>query len=156
LERSEEPAQAGPSLFARTHPCDDGVVPPYFGIVIEQSLADPAFSGTLDVAVRRQDPNGSWVFLLVRIAPERLTGELERIRLAIAREEPWYAHFFSGDDLAVVFADAIFRMTTDSASWQVAVDHGLALGIPAEQLDFWPRTAAQVEEMLGVSLADLG
>ena len=129
---------------------------PYYGIVIEQSLADPAFAGTLDVAVRRQDPNGSWVFLLVRIAPERLTDELERIWQAIVREEPWYAHFFSGDDLAVVFADVIFRMTTDRASWQPAIEHGLALGIPRKQLDFWPRTGAQLEEMLGVSLADLG
>ena len=130
-------------------------MPPYFGVVIEQSLADPAFAGTLDVAVRRRDPNGSWVFLLVRIAPERLTDELERIRQSIARDEPWYAHFFSGDDLAIVFADAIFRITTDPASWQPAVDHGLALGISAAQLDFWPRTPAQLEEMLGVSLDDL-
>lgn len=127
-------------------------MPPYFGIVIEQSLADPAFAETLDVAVRRQDANGSWVFLLVRIAPERLTGELERIRQAMVVDEPWYAHFFSEDRLAVVFADAIFELSIDPISWSPAIEHGLALGIPREQLDFWPRTGAQIEEMLGVSL----
>jgi hypothetical protein len=128
---------------------------PFFGIVIEQSLADPAFAETLDVSARKQDPNGSWVFLLVRIDPERLSSELERIRQAIASDQPWYAHFFSDDRLAVVFADAIFELSTDPASWSSAIEHGLALGIPREQLDFWPRTVEQIEEMLGVSLADL-
>jgi hypothetical protein len=125
------------------------------GIVIEQSLTDPAFAGSLDVVHRKRDPNGTWVFLLVRVAPERLANELERIRQAMVRDEPWYAHFFSEDRLDVVFADAIFELSTDPMSWSPAVDHGLALGIPAEQLDFWPRTGTQVEEMLGVSLADL-
>jgi hypothetical protein len=130
-------------------------VQPYYGIVIEQSLADPAFAESLDVAYRKRDPDGSWVFLLVRIAYERLSSELERIRQAMVHDEPWYAHFFCGNELSVVFADAIFRLTTDPTSWKPAVEHGLALGIPREQLDFWPRTSEQVEEMLGISLADL-
>lgn len=131
-------------------------VPAFLGIVIEQSLADPAFAETLDVSYRKRDPNGSWVFLLVRIAPEQLSTDLERIRQAIARDEPWYAHFFSDDRLAVVFTDAVFELSTDPASWSPAIEHGLALGIPREQLDFWPRTVEQIEEMLGISLADLG
>ena len=129
---------------------------PYYGIVIEQSLADPAFAETLGVVHRKLDPNGSWVFLLLRITPEQLSTELERIRQALVHNEPWYAHFFSGDRLAVVFADAIFELSIDPTSWSPAVEHGLALGIPREQLDFWPRTVEQIEEMLGVSLADLG
>jgi hypothetical protein len=129
---------------------------PYYGIVIEQSLADPAFAETLDVVYRKPDPNGSWVFLLVRIAPERLSGELERIRLALVDDQPWYAHFFSDEQIAVVFADAVIQMTTDVASWRPAIDHGITLGIPIEQLDFWPHSTVQIEEMLGVSLADLG
>jgi hypothetical protein len=131
------------------------MVPPFFGIVIEQSLGDPAFAETLDVVQRKRDPDGSWVFLLVRIAPERLFTELERIRQAIASDQPWYAHFFSREQIAVIFSDAVICMTTDIASWKPAIDHGLARGIPTEQLDFWPHSAEQVEEMLGVSLADL-
>jgi hypothetical protein len=130
-------------------------VPLYYGIVIEQSLADPAFAETLDVVHRRQDPNGSWVFLLVRIAPERLADELERIRQAFTSEEPWYAHFFKSEQLAVVFPDAVIRMTTDPTSWTPAIEHGLALGIPLEQLDFWPHSSEQLEEAFALSLADL-
>ena len=128
---------------------------PFYGIVIEQSLADPAFAETLDVVHRKRDPDGSWVFLLVRIAPERLASELERVRQAIAVDEPWYAHFFCGEELAVVFADAVFHVSTDAESWKPAVEHGLALGVPASQLDFWPRTSEQIEGLLGVSPAEL-
>ena len=127
---------------------------PYFGIVIEQSLADPAFAETLDVVYRKRDPNGSWVFLLVRIAPECLSTGLERIRQALAGDQPWYTHFFSEDRLVVVFADTIFELSTDPLSWSPAIEHGLARGIPAVQLDFWPRTPAQVEEMLGISISN--
>jgi len=135
--------------------CQNGVVTPFYGIVIEQSLSDPAFAETLDVAVRKQDPNGSWMFLLVRIASDRLFTELERVRQALADDQPWYAHFFSGEKIAVVFPDAIISMTIDAASWEAAIAHGLTLGIPREQLDFWPHTVEQVEEMFGLSLADL-
>ena len=134
--------------------CQNGAVAPFYGIVIEQSLADPAFVETLDVVHRKQDPNGSWVFLLVRIASDRLFSELERIREALADDQPWYAHFFSGEKIAVVFPDAIISMTTDAASWEAAIAHGLTLGIPREQLDFWPHTLEQAEERFGISLAD--
>ena len=46
-------------------------------------------------------------------------------------------------------------MTTDVTSWEAAIAHGLTLGIPREQLDFQPHTVEQVEEMFGLSLADL-
>ncbi|HEY5160559.1 MAG TPA: hypothetical protein VII83_05735 [Gaiellaceae bacterium] len=130
-------------------------MPPFLGIVIEQSLTDPAFAETLDVVHTKRDPDSSWVFLLVRVAPDRLSTELERIRQAIAINEPWYAHFFCGDELVVVFVNAIFELSIDPMSWSPAIEHGLALGIPREQLDFWPRTPAQIEERFGVSLADL-
>ena len=128
---------------------------PFLGIVIEQSLTDPAFAETLDVVQRKRDPNGSWVFLLVRIASDRLFTELERIRQALADDQPWYAHFFSGEKIAVVFSEAIISMTTDVASWEAAIAHGLTLGIPREQLDFWPHSTEQLEEAFAISLADL-
>jgi len=131
-------------------------VRPFYGIVIEQSLADPAFAETLDVVRRKRDPNGSWVFLLVRIASHRLFTEIERIRQALAADQLWYAHFFSGEKIVVVFPDAIISMTTDAVSWEAAIAHGLRLGIPREQLDFQPHAIEQVEEMFGLSLADLG
>lgn len=123
--------------------------PPYLGVVIEQSLADPAFAESLDVVRRQCDPGGDWVFLLVRIAFEQLEPELERLRRALATNEAWYAHFFSGDRLAVVFSDSVIRVTTDPASWSSAIEHGLALGIPVEQLDFAPHTFEQVEKRFG-------
>ena len=46
-------------------------------------------------------------------------------------------------------------MTTDAASWEAAIAHGLTLGIPREQLDFWPHSTEQLEEAFAISLADL-
>jgi hypothetical protein len=132
--------------------CQNEPVPPFYGIVIEQSLADPAFAETLEVVHRQRDPNGTWVFLVVRVEPERLAGELERIRDAFVAGETWYAHFFSDDEVAVVFPDAIITMTTDPVSWTPAIEHGLALGISIEELDFWPHTVEQTEERFGISL----
>ena len=129
---------------------------PFFGIVIEQSLTDPAFAETLDIVQRKPGPNGSWTFLLVRISSDRLFTELERIRQALTSDQPWYAHFFSDEKIAVVFPEAIISMTTDAASWEAAIAHGLTLGIPREQLDFQPHTVEQIEEMFSLSLADLG
>ena len=55
------------------------------------------------------------------------------------RDEPWYAHYFRDEELLVLFRDAIFA-SAGPATWQAAVQHGLGLGIPREQLDFKPRT----------------
>lgn len=46
-------------------------------------------------------------------------------------------HFYSGDDVIVVYRDALFRLRhSDLSTWNDAVAHGLTLGIPKEQLDF--------------------
>lgn len=49
----------------------------------------------------------------------------------------WYAHFWTGNQLVVVYHDARFDMTRDdSSTWQPAIDHGLGQGLLREWLDF--------------------
>ncbi|MGZ4387688.1 MAG: hypothetical protein ACXVZO_12215 [Gaiellaceae bacterium] len=127
----------------------------YLGIVVEQSLTDPSFLQEIDVVASESEGPGSWRFLLVRIDPELLDEELARLRRALATDEPWYAHAFRDRELIVVFADALFWLTTDPASWSPAVEHGLAAGIPPEQLDFWPHTLEQARDRFG-PLPELG
>lgn len=124
---------------------------PYLGVLIEQSLRDPSFLDAVEVVRRQQDPHGTWVFLLVRVAPARARDAFARLQAALARDQPWYVHFFRGAELVVVYADAIVDMTTDPATWSAAIAHGRGLGIPAVQLDFVPHTLAQVQERFGVT-----
>jgi hypothetical protein len=49
----------------------------------------------------------------------------------------WYAHFWRGARMIVVYCDARFQMDRfDRSTWTRAIEHGKAKGIPDEQLDF--------------------
>lgn len=52
----------------------------------------------------------------------------------------WYAHFFRGQSLIVVFQNKIFKVTINSNTWEEVVKYGLKYNVPIEQLDFKPRT----------------
>jgi len=57
----------------------------------------------------------------------------------VLAEGPWYAHFWKDNrtDILVIFEDHCFWIHAhDRATWQAAIDHGLSIGIPIEQLDF--------------------
>ncbi len=122
----------------------------YLGVVIEQSLADRSWLETVEVVLREKDPNGEWVFLLVRVPEAGSAGAFARLQSALRRDEPWYGHFFRGTELVVVFGDDVVTVTTDPATWGPAIAHGVMLGIPEEQLDFFPHTIDQAAQRFGI------
>jgi hypothetical protein len=72
-----------------------------------------------------------WHFYAVEVSEE----EIERLSHSI--KDGWYAHFWNGNKVIVAFKDRIFRFDHDKKeTWKPAVDYGLSLGIPTEQLDF--------------------
>lgn len=49
----------------------------------------------------------------------------------------WYAHFWKGDTIIVVFHDRQFKLSrNDRSTWKEAIEHGKAQGIPEGELDF--------------------
>jgi len=124
---------------------------PFLGVVIEQSLADSSFLDTVEIVHRERAPDGTWVFLLVRVPQEGSAGAFARLQSALEPGAPWYAHFFRDTELVVVFRDAIVSMSTDPATWGPALAHGARHGIPAAQLDFEPHTLEGVVRRFGVS-----
>lgn len=50
------------------------------------------------------------------------------------REDCWYAHFFRGGELFVVYQDCAFKVNTNLETWTEAVQYGLDNGISKEQL----------------------
>ncbi len=120
----------------------------YLGIVIEQSLANRSVLKDFRIEARRNV--GSWEFLLVSISEPELEQHLQTLQEAMRPNEPWYAHYFAGNELLVVFRNALFRIGVDPSTWASAVEHGLALGIPREQLDFKPRTKTDALAFFGL------
>lgn len=119
----------------------------YLGILVEQSLRDPAITQAFRiVSVKR---GKFWVFLLHSVPSDDFERHVKLIQSNMVTDGHWYAHYFRDDELVVVYRDAIFHVLTDPASWGPAIEHGLASGIPREQLDFQPRTQSDVEQFFG-------
>ncbi len=127
----------------------------YYGIVIEQSLSDPALADSFEVIHRARESKDSWCFLIVRVQREIADATFARLQSALAKGRPWYAHFFCGEELVVVFSDAVLRMRRDPATWSEALSHGLGLGIPECQLDFQPHTLDGLRARFGIDPAVL-
>lgn len=102
------------------------------GTIIENSLND---LGILKKCrIEKTYEAGSWILHNVFIE-EALIPELQH---SLA-EGPWYIHVWEPgkDDVIVVFKDAQFRIKfSDTSTWDDAIAHGIAMGIPKEQLDF--------------------
>ncbi|BBH69612.1 hypothetical protein ACTI_62970 [Actinoplanes sp. OR16] len=80
---------------------------------------------------------GVWTLIDVS-APDDIAGSLaEALSGALAAEGGWYADFRVAGEHVVVFAGRIFRYPIgDDAGRQQAVDYGLSVGVPADQLDW--------------------
>jgi len=49
----------------------------------------------------------------------------------------WYAHFWRGNKIIVVFNDKQFELDkNDKTTWKEAIEHGKRHGIPKKELDF--------------------
>jgi hypothetical protein len=120
----------------------------YLGVVVRESLQVPSLTPTV-IASKRGD---QWTLLLVRIPAEELHREVEVVRSNLHRMDCWYSHFFRDDELVVVFDDEVFWVSSDPATWGCALQHGRDRGVPDDQLDFYPRTAATAEAEFGVRL----
>ncbi len=125
-----------------------GVDSAYLGIVVEQALRDRGALRDWDVVARRRV--GGWDFVLVRVHGQDLDRRVAELQRAMVDDDTWYAHFFAGNRLVLVFRDAVFRVGTDPGTWGPAIAHGLAGGVPREQLDFHPRTASSAEAFFGL------
>ncbi len=50
----------------------------------------------------------------------------------------WYGHFYNDQELIVVFKDQVFKVAPHKSTWTPIIEYGQTLGIPEDQLDFWP------------------
>ena len=111
------------------------------GILIAESLRDPTLINGMAVSRAHitqpvQDSYHSdspirWHLYWVSLTE----GEIGQLQSQL--EHGWYAHFWNQDQILVLYKDKLFKMNKRSKStWKPAIEHGLGMGIPKEQLDF--------------------
>jgi len=108
----------------------------YMGTIVEESLRDNRILNNLKVIGVRvsndDDPAKRWHLYKVAADESQINKLADELKT-----EKWYMHFWDGDDIIAVFPGKTFRFEhSDKASWENAVNYGLLLGIPIEQLDF--------------------
>lgn len=115
---------------------------------IEQCLRDGRLINEFEILSTRRGK--SWTFHLVSIPEEQFHHRVKVLMNNMVTDDYWYAHFFRGEELVVVYRDAVFHISTEPATWESAVEHGLKNGIPKEQLDFNPRTLEDAKAFFGM------
>lgn len=111
----------------------------YSGIIIAQSLLliDDDIRHTI---VQTRRTSWGWDFLLAEVVSDQIESHIAHIQSLMKPSDKWYAHYFRAEELIVVFREAVFHVNTDPRTWGEAIDYGINHGIPAQQLDFKPRT----------------
>lgn len=115
------------------------------GVVIAESLDDPAIINrfTIDKAVI--SPAFEWPACAT--GGERVVARWHLYRVLCAPDDlaffqrhigpGWFAHFWKGNSLTVMFSDGRYQATLDDRStWAEAIAHGRRHGIPERMLDF--------------------
>jgi hypothetical protein len=111
------------------------------GVVIAEGLDDPALINDFQVSrafitgeglpLDEEGGEGRWHLYWVDVSD----AEIDEVQAGM--RHGWYAHFWLGDRLVVVFDDARFELSRyDQRSWQPVIDHGLGQGLRPEWLDF--------------------
>ena len=105
------------------------------GCIVEESLDDNRVLNNLKAVKIRitseNNPEQRW-----HIYDSLLTEkDIERIRHHL--KQSWYMHFWKDDVMMIFFKGKKFIVSaTDKRTWKEAIDYGLSINIPEEQLDF--------------------
>lgn len=107
----------------------------YKGTIIEESLIDSRVLNDLNVVgfkiTEEDDQSERWHIYSVMIDSDDIDQLSKNIKPG------WYMHFWQGRDVIAVFAGKTFEFDyDDKATWEPAIEYGLSVGIPREQLDF--------------------
>ena len=102
----------------------------YTGVIVQNSLKNPSILDGFQILKKWTDED--WELYKVDATKEQiqsLSGELS--------DGHWYTHFWQDNELIVVFKDKIFEFDVNDKDGRLAaVEYGMSIGIPEEQLDF--------------------
>ncbi len=102
------------------------------GTIVENSLADKSI--LQKVKIEKTYQSGNWTLHNVWVEPQQIL-ELSKA----LNSGPWYIHLWEPgqDDVTVIFKDRVIQIKySDKSTWEEAIEFGISIGIPKEQLDF--------------------
>ena len=106
------------------------------GIIIDQEFENKSFPATFEVFAKKK--SGDWKIYGIKIDDLEIEDIIKKIQDNMKSDEAWYAHLYNDKELIVIFKDKVFRVTPYISTWGKIINYGKNLGIPDEQLDFWP------------------
>lgn len=107
----------------------------YHGILIDQEFINPSFPETFKVFAKKQDDD--WRIYGIEVEDSEIGKVINEVKKAM-KQGTWYAHFYKKDKMWVVFKDATFQVRPEESTWNPIIEYGQKIGIPEEQLSFWP------------------
>jgi hypothetical protein len=107
----------------------------WHGILVDVAFIDEEIVDYIKVIGYKK--GGHWTLMKVEIEDD----DLEEFIAVVQRcmKKNFYTHVYNRPGhMIVIYKDKIFKMSTDKSTWDPAIKHGLKLGIPEEQFDFYP------------------
>ena len=113
----------------------------YLGYILDKSQRDKQIFIELKCVNKKK----IWLGLISIYEVEISHQDINRIIIRLQQNmishigsfrQEFYAHFYCGEELIVVFRDKVFHATCDPDTWRAAKQYGRSLGIVEKQLDF--------------------
>lgn len=102
----------------------------YKGMIIVESLEDKNLVRKMQILDTKVADNLTMNTILISKA------DIDDLVFYI-KQGPWYAHFWHGNEMIVVFRDKVFKfLKNQPTTWREAIGYGISIGIPRKQLDF--------------------
>lgn len=115
----------------------------YHGIVINVSQKDKSIFNGLRIIGSKKLFLGIIKFYKIEVDSRQKDEVIASLQKNMSNnlgpfKQEFYAHFYRGTELIIVYRDKTFCVTTEEATWKEAIEHGRSLGIAEKQLDFKP------------------
>ena len=112
-----------------------GEMEKFKGCIVEESLIDNRVLNDIEITklkiAKDERPSKRWHIYNVLLDEEKIK------ELQVYLKDKWYMHFWNDEILIVVFKNEKFVVeVNEKETWKPAIDYGISIGIPKEQLDF--------------------
>lgn len=108
----------------------------YHAILIDKEFTDNNIPNQYKIFDQKTD--GNWILYGVEIQNDNLEKTIRFLQTNLIDDSPWYFHLYNDTELIVVFKKKVFKVKPHKSTWNRLINYGLELGIPKQQLDFWP------------------
>lgn len=117
----------------------------FHALIIKQSLKSLSPLKHFKVLGTKQDED--WNIYKIAIPENWVDDFAKESQKNMDDSQEWYMHIYNedGSKLIIIFRNKIFKTDNSPQNWNDVIKFGESLGIPTEQLDFFPNSF-KVEE----------